>query len=139
VTPSRTTRITSSSAPFRYALRAELRELLREDPSFRRELVDLIKSELGSATDELLDVEGFAVRRRLNRDTVARMARAGRIAGARKDGREWRLPANAEIAPASATERSPRRGSSGPVRRRPAAASGAVEAMLAYAHGRDAA
>lgn len=129
----------SSSPTFRHALRAELRELLREDPSFRRELAGLIKSELSAVGSELLDVESFASSRRLNRDTVARMARAGRIAGARKDGREWRLPADAEIAPADASRRPGRTSAPARMRRRSEASTGAVEAMLAYAQGREAA
>lgn len=87
--------------PFAEAVREAILELHHSDPQFVRELAKMIESELGNIAAGFVDTTEFAARRHLNRDTVTKMANAGRIAGAKKDGREWRLPADAVIAPAN--------------------------------------
>ena len=93
--------------PFREAVRAEILELVRSDPEFRQELLTM----LAAPRIELLDTAAFAALKGLHRDTVVRMVRAGRIPSARKEGREWRFPADdLQILPKSPTvERQPLR------------------------------
>ncbi len=117
---------------FRAAVGDLLLELLRVDPGYLRELVDVISGEAIIASTEALDSKQFATRRRLDRDTVTRMAREGRIVGAEKDGREWRLPADAKILPVGHKKTPTFDSGEQPHKRSPQPSSGALEAMLDY-------
>lgn len=68
------------------ALLAELDELAC------RELAELLRPYLTAGPDHLLDAAEAAPPAKLHPDTLARMAREGRVKGAEKVGREWRFP-----------------------------------------------
>jgi len=123
--------------PFREAVRAEVLELVRSDPEFRQELLSM----LAAPRTELLDTAAFAALKGLNRDTVVRMVRAGRIPSARKEGREWRFPADdLQILPKSPTgERQPLRVERRSHRRAASDPSSAVDAIRFATGDRDAA
>jgi excisionase family DNA binding protein len=74
----------------RDAVRALILELLASDP----EIQQAVSSAPGFGITQLLDTAAFAELKGLNRDTVARMVREGRIPGAQRVGREWRFPAD---------------------------------------------
>lgn len=70
------------------------------DEALKRELADRLRPYLASESDRLLDAEEKAAHLGLHPDTLARMARDGRIPGAMKVGREWRFRADlCEILP----------------------------------------
>jgi len=112
----------------RDAVRALMLELLSSDP----EIQQAVASAPGSGITKLLDTAAFAELTGLHRDTVARMVREGRIPGARKQGREWRFPADdLQILPKVQVHRG------APLaRRRNAASTSSVVDAIRYA-GRD--
>jgi len=121
----------------RDAVRALMLELLSSDP----EIQQAVASAPGSSITKLLDTAAFAELTGLHRDTAARLAREGRIPGARRQGREWRFPANdLQILPIVQVYRRPR-----PARRRNAASTdsattnSAVDAMMRMAREKRAA
>ena len=121
--------------PFREAVRAEVLELVRSDPEFRQELLSM----LAAPRTELLDTAAFAALKGLHPDTVVRMVRAGRIPSARKEGREWRFPADdLQILPKSpAVERQPLRVERRSHRRAAADPSSTVDAIRFAARDRN--
>jgi hypothetical protein len=62
------------------------------DPSALRELASRLRPYLTEDPDRLLDAEEKAKQVGLHPESLVRMAREGRIPGARKVGREWRFP-----------------------------------------------
>jgi excisionase family DNA binding protein len=120
----------------RDAVRALMLELLSSDP----EIQQAVASAPGSGIIKLLDTAAFAELTGLHRDTAARLAREGRIPGARRQGREWRFPANdLQILPIVPVYRRPP-----PARRRNAASTdsatnSAVDAMMRMAREKRAA
>ena len=76
--------------------------LLRVHPGAEAELWERLNAIYGHHGGErLLTAAEFATRLRLHPDTTARLAREGRIPAAQKVGREWRIPDDAEVLPAS--------------------------------------
>lgn len=104
-------------------LAAILAELECADESLKREVARQLRVHVGNDDPErLLDGSEKAAQLGLHPDTLARMARAGRVPGARKIGREWRFPASrCEILPvrpnASLSMVEPRRGRTAASRR----------------------
>lgn len=75
-------------------LTAILAELERADDSLKRAVARQLRPHIGDDDRErLLDAGEKAAQLGLHPDTLARMARAGRVPGAKKVGREWRFPA----------------------------------------------
>jgi hypothetical protein len=90
-----------ANAPLLAAIVSELRAA---DDAVKRELATQLRPYLASGAGDLLDVDEKADQMHLNPDTLARMARAGRIPGAFKSGRRWLFPAaSTEILPVAAT------------------------------------
>jgi hypothetical protein len=74
-------------------LTAILAELERADDSLKREVARQLRPLIGDDDPgQLLDAGEKAAQLGLHPDTLARMARAGRVPGAKKVGREWRFP-----------------------------------------------
>jgi excisionase family DNA binding protein len=71
---------------------ALLDELRAAEEAVRREIASYLLPELSDEPGRLLDAEEKARQLGLNRETLVRMAREGRVSGARKIGREWRFP-----------------------------------------------
>ncbi len=82
-------------------LAAVVAELSTAEVNLKRELAAALQPYLGAAVAErFLDINEKAEQLRLHPDTLARMARSGRIPAATKVGREWRFPAGpTEILP----------------------------------------
>lgn len=76
------------------------------DEDSRHELADRLRPYLARERGDLLDAEQTARELGLHPNTLVRMARAGRVTGARKIGREWRFPVDElEILPTSGHRR----------------------------------
>ena len=75
-------------------LAAILAELERADDSLKREVARQLRPHIGYEPERLLDASEKADQLQLNPETLVRMARAGRVPGARKVGRGWRFPAD---------------------------------------------
>jgi hypothetical protein len=73
-------------------LTAILAELERADESLKREVARQLREHVDDP-ERLLDAGEKAAQLGLPPDALARMARAGRVPGAKKVGREWRFPA----------------------------------------------
>jgi hypothetical protein len=78
--------------------------LLRMHPDAEAKLWELLNAKYGHLGVEVLTAKEFASRRKIDPDTAAKWARAGRIPTAEKVGREWRIPENAEVLEARAAE-----------------------------------
>jgi hypothetical protein len=76
--------------------------LLKVHPGAETELWELLSLKYRRAEDDLLTAKEFAATRRVDPDTAAKWAREGRIPAARKVGREWRIPVDAEVLEAGA-------------------------------------
>jgi len=83
-----------TSRPGTPLLAAVLAELDGADESLKRELASQLRPFLADHPGRLLDAGEKAQQLGLHPDTLVRMARAGRIPGAKKVGREWRFPAD---------------------------------------------
>jgi excisionase family DNA binding protein len=70
--------------------------LLRVHPDAEAKLWELLSAKYGRNV-EVLTAKEFASRLKIDPDTAAKWARAGRIPTAQKVGREWRIPENAEV------------------------------------------
>jgi hypothetical protein len=81
--------------------------LLRLHPDVAAKLWELLSTKYGRGTVEVLTAKEFALRRKIDPDTAAKWARAGRIPTAQKVGREWRIPENAEVLEARAVVEEP--------------------------------
>jgi excisionase family DNA binding protein len=89
----------STTAPL---LDAWVAEFDAADEDSRHELAERLRPYLAREREVLLDAEQKARQLGLHPNTLVRMARAGRVGGARKVGREWRFPvAELEILPAA--------------------------------------
>ena len=82
---------------------ALIEELRSAVPAMRAELASELRELLdGASPPALLDAKAKAAQLGLNPESLVRIAREGRIEGARKVGREWRFPSGGcAIAPAN--------------------------------------
>lgn len=117
------------------ALCGEILSQLETSPELCRRFAELLAGTAAHRKD--LDSAAAAAQLGFSRDVVVRMARAGRIPGAYKSGREWRFPSQdlrvlpvVNEAPANASRAA---------RRRNTEPSWAFGAMMAAAKGREAA
>lgn len=122
------------------AVLVEILIVLETSPELCRRFAEALGAFMAAESGEDLDSAAAAARLGYSRDVVVRMARAGRIPGAYKSGREWRfrshdlrvLPVGNEKPAAAASRPAQRRTSSDEP-------SGAFAAMMAVANSTKAA
>jgi excisionase family DNA binding protein len=107
-----------------------LESLADADDSVKRELAAYLRPYLADGPGRLLDAGEKARQLGLHSETLVKMARAGRVRGAIKVGREWRFPSeNVEILPVAPARGSRSVATPAALRRPPAALAGSLAAI----------
>ena len=83
--------------PNAHAIVEAIARMLEFHPEAEAELSELLSLKYGRQDAALLTAKEFALSRRVDADTASKWARSGRIPAAKKVGREWRIPENAEV------------------------------------------
>jgi|SRR5947209_18238807 len=91
--------MTSRGTPTPPLLEALLSALDEAADSVKRELAARLQPYLAAGAPHLLGAKARASQLGLNPESLVKMARAGRVPGARIVGREWRFPADCEVLP----------------------------------------